>query len=182
MSEVVRPDSRRVVVGVHGSVTSLAALRSGLQQARAVDAVLVPVLAWSPVGGELTYRKAPCPQLLEIWRRNAVDRMRTAFDEALGGVPTDVDVQAQLVRGEPGPALVRVASGAADLLVVGAGRRSVLGRRIPSATARYCVRHATGPVVLVPPPELLSHTDSLSRLGWNDLDRRRGSDRTAIRP
>ena len=65
MSEVVGSDSRRVVVGVHGSVTSLAALRTGLEQARARDAILVPVLAWSPVGGELTYRKAPCPQLLD---------------------------------------------------------------------------------------------------------------------
>ena len=180
MSEVVGPDSRRVVVGVHGSVTSLAALRTGLEQARARNAILVPVLAWSLVGGELTYRKAPCPQLLEIWRRNAVDTLRTAFDEALGGVPTDVDGQDQLVRGEPGPALVGVASGAADLLVVGAGHRRVLGRRIPGATARYCLRHASGPTLLVPPPELLSQAPQLARSGWGELDRPDGSDHAPI--
>ena len=181
MSEVVGSDSRRVVVGVHGSVTSLAALRTGLEQARARDAILVPVLAWSPVGGELTYRKAPCPQLLETWRRNAVDTLRTAFDEALGGVPTDVDVQAQLVRGEPGPALIAVASGSTDLLFVGAGHRSVLGRRILGSTTGYCVRHATGSLVLVPPPELLSHTPALARSGWGEVDRPDGSDHAPIR-
>jgi len=181
MSEVMRPDSRRVVVGVHGSVTSLAALRTGLELARAREAVLVPVLAWTPVGGELTYRKAPCPQLLSIWRRNAVDTLRTAFDEALGGVPTDVDVQAQLVRGEPGPALVGVASGTADLLVVGAGHRNVLGRRVPGGTARYCLRHASGPTLLVPPPELLGHTASRARLGWGELDPPDGRDHAPIR-
>jgi nucleotide-binding universal stress UspA family protein len=180
MSEVVRPDSRRVVVGVHGSLTSLAALRMGLEEARARTAVLVPVLAWSPVGGELTYRKAPCPQLLDIWRRNAVDKLRTAFDEALGGVPTDVDVRAQLVRGEPGPALVGVASGTGDLLVVGAGHRSVMGRRIPGATARYCLRHSMGSVLLVPPPELLSRTAVLARLGWDEHDRPDGQHHAPI--
>jgi nucleotide-binding universal stress UspA family protein len=180
MTEVVRPDSRRVVVGVHGSLTSLAALRIGLQEARARNAVLVPVLAWSPVGGELTYRKAPCPQLLDVWRRNAVDTLHTAFDEALGGVPTVVDLQAKVVRGEPGPALIGVASGAGDLLVVGAGHRAVMGRRVLGATARYCLRHAAGAVVLVPPPELLRHTAVLGRLGRAELDRPDGQHRASI--
>ena len=180
MTELVRPYSLRVVVGVHGSLTSLAALRMGLEEARARNAVLVPVLAWSPVGGELTYRKAPCPQLLEVWRRNAVDRLHTALDEGLGGVPSDVDVQAEVVRGEPGPALIRVASGTGDLLVVGAGHRAVMGRRILGATARYCLRHAAGPVLLVPPPELLRHAASLGRLGPTELGRPHGPRRASI--
>ena len=57
----------------------------------------------------------------------------------------------------------------------------LLGRRIPGATTRYCVRHATGSLVLVPPPELLSHTPALARLGWGEVDRPDGSDHAPIR-
>jgi hypothetical protein len=53
MVDVRHSESAHVVVGVNGSVTSLAALRVARQQARDRDAVLMPVLAWVPVGGEL---------------------------------------------------------------------------------------------------------------------------------
>jgi nucleotide-binding universal stress UspA family protein len=158
--------SAQVVVGVHGSLTSLAALRVGLQEARDRSAVLVPVLAWSPVGGELAYRRAPCVSLLKVWRDNANQQLATAFDEAFGGYPHDVEVQPRVVRGEPGAVLVHVAAGSSNVLVVGTGRRQVWGRRWQGPIARYCLAHATCPLLLVPPPELLHDADRQSLRHW----------------
>jgi nucleotide-binding universal stress UspA family protein len=156
----------KIIVGVHGSLTSLAALRVALQEARDRRAVLVPVLAWIPMGGELAYRRVPCPPLLRVWRENARQQLATAFDEGLGGYPDDVEVRPAVVRGQAGPVLVSVADDADSVLVLGAGRRRVLGRRWRGATARYCLAHAAGPVLLVPPPELLRDAGRLNRRPW----------------
>jgi nucleotide-binding universal stress UspA family protein len=166
MPDIVRAGSPRVVVGVHGSFTSLSALRIALNQACDRNAILVPVLAWTPVGGELAYRRAPCPELLHLWRQAATQRMADAFDQALGGYPTEVEIQAQIVRGAAGTALVQTASGDGDLLVVGAGHRRLRQRRLSGPTARYCLTHARCPVILVPPPELLLHTTTLGQRRW----------------
>jgi nucleotide-binding universal stress UspA family protein len=157
MYEVGPSRSPRVVVGVHGSLTSLAALRTALQEARDRGAVLMPVLAWSPVGGEFAYRRSPCPELLRVWRTDATERLATAFNEAFGGYPGEVDVQGQVVRATAGPTLVQAASEPGDLLVVGSGHRRVWSRRVHGPTARYCLARANCAVMLVPPPELLYH-------------------------
>ena len=166
MPDVDPSTAPQVVVGVHGSLTSLAALRVALQEARDRSAALVPVLAWVPVGGELAYRQRPCPPLLRVWRDNARQQLVTAFDEALGGYPQGVEVRPQIVRGVAGQVLVQVAAGNGSLLVIGSGRRRLMGRRWNGATARFCLAHATAPVLLVPPPELLHDADRLTWRRW----------------
>jgi nucleotide-binding universal stress UspA family protein len=166
MSDLGGSRPAHVIVGVHGSLTSLAALRVALQEARDRSAVLVPVLAWSPVGGEYAYRRAPCGPLLKVWRENASQRLVTAFDEALGGYPHDVEVRPHVIRGEAGSVLAQVAADIGNLLVIGSGRRRMLSRRWQGPTARYCLAHATCPVLLVPPPELLYDADRLARRRW----------------
>jgi nucleotide-binding universal stress UspA family protein len=168
-TDTTQPPPQRVVVGVHGSLTSLAALRTAVSYARQRAAVLVPLLAWSPVGGELAYRRAPCPELLELWRRDAHGRLVRAFDEALGGCPRDIEVRPHVMRGAPGGTLVETASGDRDLLVLGRGRRRLGGRRGSGPTARYCLTHAHCPVLLVPPPELLSVAETLRQRRWTNL-------------
>jgi nucleotide-binding universal stress UspA family protein len=167
MSEVVGTSSPRVIVGVHGSFTSLSALRVALNQACDRHAVLVPVLAWTPVGGELAYRRAPCPELLHLWRRHATERLAEAFDQALGGYPDEVEVRAQVIRGAAGAALVQNSSGDGDLLVVGSGHRRLGQRRVSGPTARYCLTHARCPLILVPPPELLHLTAKDRQRRWS---------------
>ena len=54
---------RRVIVGASGSPASLQALRYAEEMARASDALLIPVLAWVPPGGDLADRRAPCGYL-----------------------------------------------------------------------------------------------------------------------
>lgn len=151
----VAADGRRVIAGVSGSLRSLGALRAAVAEARASGAPLLAVLAWSPVGGELAYARAPCPLLLRLWEREAQQRMCDAFDEAFGGLPGDVATRRMVVRAPPGPALVELADGRDDLLVVGCGGRSWLGRATHGAVTRYCIAHARCPVLAVPPPDLI---------------------------
>ncbi len=148
--------SRRVIAGVSGSLRSLGALRAGVAEARSSGAALLAVLAWAPAGGEVAYQRAPCPLLLRLWERAAHERMREAFDAAFGGMPDGVAVRVLVVRARPGPLLVELADQPDDLLVVGYGGRSPLGRSVHGSVTRYCLAHARCPVLAVPPPELIT--------------------------
>jgi nucleotide-binding universal stress UspA family protein len=142
----------RVVVGVNGSPSSLAALRRAAEEARRRDAVLVPVLVWHPVGGEIAYRAHPCPPLLKLWEQAACDRLDAAVEQAFGGRRADLRVEPVVVRSErPGPALVELAGRPDDLLVVGTGRQGHLARLFHGAVSRYCLAHARGAVLGVAP-------------------------------
>ncbi len=142
----------RVVVGVSGSVANLAALHAAVTLARDLDIPLVAVLAWAPAGGELAYHRAPCPLLLRVWERAAWDRLRTAFDDAFGGLLDDGDIEQIVVRCGPGPALVQLADRPTDLLVVGVARSRWRWR---GAVTRYCLRHARCSTLAVAPPPLI---------------------------
>ena len=148
--------SRRVIAGVSGSLRSLGALRAGVAEARSSGAALLAVLAWAPAGGEVAYLRAPCPLLLRLWERAAHERLREAFDAAFGGMPDGVTVRAVVVRARPGPLLVALADQPDDLLVVGYGGRSQLGRAAHGSVTRYCLAHARCPVLAVPPPDLIT--------------------------
>ncbi len=147
--------SRRVIAGVSGSLRSPGALRAAAAEARSAGAALLAVLAWAPAGGEIAYRRAPCPLLLRLWEQEACERLRDAFDEAFGGMPDGVAVRPMVVRAPPGPALVELADQHDDLLVVGYGGRSPLGYAVHGTVTRYCMAHARCPVLTVPPHELI---------------------------
>lgn len=151
-------------MGVSGSPGSLRALRYAAEEARAQGAMLFPVLAWMPPGGDLADRRCPSAYLRETWRAAAVQRLTDAIDLAFGGPPDDLLTRPNVIRGEPGPVLVTAACEPGDLLVVGTGRRGTLERMIRGHVARYCVARATSPVVAVPPSELEQASRGLR--GW----------------
>jgi nucleotide-binding universal stress UspA family protein len=153
---------RRIVVGVHGSLGSLQALRWAAEEAGERQVPLVPVIAWIPPGGDLAERSHPSLHLRRVWQDAARTRLLDAFDESLGGVPGDLQVQARVERGESGPVLVDVADQPGDLLVIGTGRRSPIRRALRRSVGRYCLAHARCPVLAVPPSALM---DELGR-GW----------------
>jgi nucleotide-binding universal stress UspA family protein len=157
---------QRIVVGVHGSLGSLQALRWAAEEARARHLPLVPVIAWVPPGGDVAERSHPSPYLRKLWRDAACARLAAAFDEALGGVPGDLPVQARVERGDAGPVLVDVADQTSDLLVIGTGRRHPVSRALRRSVGRYCLAHATCPVLAVPPSALM---DEMQRhlLPWS---------------
>ena len=146
---------RRVIVGVHGSLGSLQALRHAADEARQRDVPLLPVIAWVPPGGDLSERRHSSPYLRKIWRDAAWERLTAAFDDGLGGMPADLRVEPHVERGETGPVLVDIAGQPEDLLIVGTGRRRTVGRMFRRSVARYCLAHARCPVLAVPPSALM---------------------------
>ena len=149
------PTVRRIIVGVHGSLGSLQALRYAADEARQRNVPLVAVTAWVPPGGDLAERRHSSPYLRKIWREAAAERLRDAFDDALGGVPADLRIESQVARGETGPVLVDTADQPDDLLIIGTGRRAGFGRAIRRSVSRYCLAHARCPVLAVPPSALM---------------------------
>jgi nucleotide-binding universal stress UspA family protein len=148
----------RVIVGVSASIAGLQALRRAVEEARRRGVPLHAVRAWQLPS---TWNGVDAAG----WRREIADdaqaEIHEAFELALGGVPADIDVRPVIIEGLPHRVLVAEADRDSDLLVVG-----VHGRRhqwLPIGRGQYCRRHASCPVLLVPPPELAT-TGRLSAL------------------
>jgi nucleotide-binding universal stress UspA family protein len=144
----------RVIVGASGSPGSLRALRYAEDLARAFDAILMPVHAWTPPGGDIADHRAPCGYLRRIWQAEAARQLQDAMTTAWGQSPAGLPVRTVVRRGEAGWVLVSTANCRGDLLVVGAGRRHTMTRIASGKVTRYCLAHATCPVLAVPPPAL----------------------------
>jgi nucleotide-binding universal stress UspA family protein len=160
-----RPGVARVVAGACGSPVSLVALRYAEFLARAHDAVLVPVLAWEPPGGDRAAQVQPAGSQLQVWHDMACQRLRNALAALRGKVPSDPRVQPQLERGPAGWVPASIAARPGDVLVVGAGRRGMLRHAACCRVSRYCAAHARCPVVLIPPPDLGCGM-TRSRIAW----------------
>jgi len=143
-----------VIVGTSGSPGSRRALRYAEVLARVHDAVLVPVIAWVPPGGDLAERTQPSGYMRQVWQDAACQRLRDALVAVWGEVPDDRLVRPRVERGPAGWVLVSIACCPDDLLVMGAGRRGTLSRVVYCKVSRYCAAHAQCPVVIVPPSEL----------------------------
>ena len=136
--------SGRVVVGVHGSRSSLRALRHAVDIALDRGWDLDIVTAWPDADDPLIHAM---PGRYITARGHAIECQQ----EALATLDPRVaaDVETFLVNARPAEALIRRCEGA-DLLVVGAGQpESELGR--PSVSAE-CVEGAPCPVTVVPNP------------------------------
>lgn len=148
----------RVIVGLSGSLSSLAALYHAVGEAARHDAVLVPVAAWT-AGGRDELR--PRPELEHAARR----RLDIAFEQAYGGFPSGLVVRPLVVEAEPGPALVAAVTGPGDLLVLGTATRQRLDRLRHSTVARHCRHRAGCRVVEVSPSALLTRLELPARTG-----------------
>jgi nucleotide-binding universal stress UspA family protein len=158
----------RVLVGTSGSPGSLQALRYGEGLARALDAVLIPVIAWEVPGGDRAHRAVSSRALGKACRDLACQQLRDALLAVWGEVPGDPRVQPRVECGPVGWVLVNLASRPDDVLIVGAARRGALGRLAFSKVSRYCLANARCPVVAIPPPALageLGH-GRLARAFW----------------
>lgn len=144
----------RVIVGASGSPGSLPALRYAEDLARAHHAILMPVHAWTPPGGDIADRRFPCGYLRRMWHAEAGRQLQDAITAAWGQTPADLAVRIVVRRGEAGWVLVSTANCRGDLLVIGAGRRRAMARIASGKVTRYCLAHATCPVLAVPPPAL----------------------------
>lgn len=144
------PERGRVVVGVDTTLAGLHALRLAVTEARVRGLALHAVRTWSlspPAQWPEGQAGRPTAAALAA---AIVDR---AFAETMGGEPPDIPVRTVVVPDPPGPVLVEYACRDRDLLVIGAGRGR-FARWRASPVVRYCVRHATCPLLVVPPPPL----------------------------
>ncbi|MGW0536862.1 universal stress protein [Streptomyces sp. NPDC003032] len=147
---MARTESGRVVVGVSGSLASLAALRVAAEEARRGRRVLVAVIAWEPPEGEALYLRHPDRAWARHWQAEAGARLDRAFDEVFGGAPPGVESERRVVRARPGSALSEVASRPDDLLVLGT---RPTGSR-PTRTHRHARARTTCPILVVPSPRV----------------------------
>jgi nucleotide-binding universal stress UspA family protein len=162
--------ARRVIAGASGSPGSIRAMRYARDLAVQSDASLVVALAWTPPGGEIADRRSPSPALKDIWHSSAWNSVMQSVLSAWGGLPEDVPTSLVVAKGPAGQVLVNLATGSADLLVLGAGRRGPAARIWHGRVARYCLAHAQCPVVAVPPASL----ERLARHGLSSAFRQRG--------
>jgi nucleotide-binding universal stress UspA family protein len=156
--------SGRVVVGVSGSLGSVVALHRAAEEARRTGGELWAVLAWEPPSAELGRRASILtPPLLEECRRAAGHELITTLESAFGSAGPAVPLEGLVTRGTAGRALVDIAGRDDDLLVVGTGNRGLLHRALFPSVAKYCLAHASCPVLTVPPSPLQYELEAASR-------------------
>lgn len=165
----------RVVVGVDSTLSGLHALRLAVAEARVRGLALHAVRTWGPAPSEQPAHDSAGGPGIGLVRRPAAAASEgpaagaaghpapaavaaaivdQAFADTMGGEPPDIPVRTVLVPDLPGPVLVEYACRDNDLLVIGTGRRGFPRRLRGSPVVRYCLRHASCPVLVVPPPPL----------------------------
>lgn len=136
-----------IVVGVDGSAASAAALRWALTRAAEEKCPITAVEVHArthPLPGA-AYAVQPhgsTPPTTRTWLHQTVAATAAAMPDA----PEVVEMQ---LRGEPGPELARAAAGEA-MLVLGYRPHSRITDFLLGRVTGECLRHARGPVVLVP--------------------------------
>ncbi|MCB8905169.1 MULTISPECIES: universal stress protein [unclassified Streptomyces] len=176
----------RIVVGVTGSLASLAALRYASALARRDGVPLLAVLVWEPPEGEALYARMPDRSWARMWAEDARRRLEDAVVDGLGAVPAGVAFEGHVVRGTPAAALCRAADLPGDLLVVGSGPgrgRSAFARLRRRPVLRAVLKGAGCPVLTVPGPALLpGEARVLRRNARTRAPDRRGSTATGVAP
>lgn len=135
----------RWIVGVDGSIASRSALGWALVHAPAHRADLVALHAYRHGGSRSTTPLTTDESDLTGPAASATHELEVAVSDLVG----ECDVERQIVSGNASRVLIEHAADA-DLLVV--GHHGVGGRwhHTLGSVSRYCVTHATVPVVVVP--------------------------------
>lgn len=132
----------RIVVGVDGSATSLAALRRGARIAEKLDCSLVGVTVWEFPPSWPGYAMGG-------WSPEA--DAHTIAAESAGQVfgPTPPSWYSSVIRsGPPAPQLIAESRGAEMLIVGSRGRGGFTGLLLGSVS-RACAEHASCPVLVI---------------------------------
>ncbi len=137
-------DGGRIVVGVDGSPSSMAALRWAIRQAKLTRSSVDAVVAWRLPSG---YGLAPAGDRPPDFEGDAKTILADALNEVVG-TESDVVIRPLVVAGPPADALVWTARGA-DLLVVGSRGHGELTSALLGSVSHYCVHHASCPVLVI---------------------------------
>lgn len=167
----------RVYVGVDGSPDSLRALRYAVDEARHRDADLYVVHVVRPVRASVSRTNILDPSSAAVCARavpsiddEAEAVIASCLERAFGGVPRDLTVQYRAMVGRPAKQLSHVGRNEDDLIVVGASKRGRWRHLMRRSVSKYCVTHATCPVLVVPPDRFSTAMMRQSvRLRWSPL-------------
>lgn len=127
----------RVVVGVDGSLSGLAAIRAAVAEARRRG---LPLLGLRSRSTGIACVDATA--------------MTTAFLEALGGMPTDLQVELRVSWLSISEALCAAGADPNDLIVVGTSGKGWWHAVFSGSVSRAVTRRARCPVLTVPVPEM----------------------------
>jgi len=148
-------DSTRIIVGVDGSASSVAALRYAAGLADALDAPLEVVTTWyysSITGAELVIEWTP-----EIV---AEDTLAKTIAKAFSDSPPTRLIRT-VAGGMPAATLIEMSKNCQMLVVGNRGHGGFVGLLLGSVSAA-CVRHAHSPVLVVRPRDLHTNTEEAS--------------------
>lgn len=143
--------SKPIVVGVDGSRFGREALRWALSEGKrrdcAVRALMVADIAPVAVAG----RPTTLGMATTLAAQPGQEHLRRLEEtvKAVLGETDDPRLTAEVVRGGAAETLC-VASREAQLLVVGSRGHGTLVEAVVGSVARYCVHHASCPVVVIP--------------------------------
>jgi nucleotide-binding universal stress UspA family protein len=151
-----------IVVGVDGTPASDAALTFAIDEAtRSHDSVEM-VTAWDTDVALTSLDLAYGVVMSERERQAKAYAERTqqeALERVLAGAQPTVVIAGQVVRGQPGQVLVEAARHA-RLLVVGTRALGPVRAALLGSISRYCARHASGPLAVVPAPQAADRVSS----------------------
>jgi nucleotide-binding universal stress UspA family protein len=148
MSAIKTEKAPRIVVGVDGSASSLAALRWAVHQAELTGGTVDAVVAWQMPATMTGFGFAPVAVADRCDMEQTAQRV---LDHAVGrvvggeGAPA---VRCLAVQGFPAPVLLG-ASADADLLVLGSRGHGGFSGALLGSVSQNCVRHARCPVVII---------------------------------
>jgi nucleotide-binding universal stress UspA family protein len=148
MSSSSGREIRRLVVGVDGSPSSVAALRWAIAEAELTGDTVEAVIAWQYSIATGGYGWAPVMMDDGIDMRAVAEKTLTeAIDQAVRP-GNAVTVERRIVEGYASSVLVD-ASAHADLLVVGSRGHGTFADALIGSVSQNCAHHAKCPVVIV---------------------------------
>jgi nucleotide-binding universal stress UspA family protein len=137
--------SEMIVVGIDGSQCSDGALRWAITEARRSDRPLLLVHVWH------WRTDAVASPMSLVGTPDARKAGRNLLSRAVGQARRQgVSATTRLLEGTAANTLTKAAAGAAMLVVGSHGHRG-LSRAFLGSVSTGCVRHATCPVVVIPP-------------------------------
>lgn len=148
MTKTTDSSIRRIVVGVDGSPSSVAALRWAISEAELTGDTVEAVIAWQYSVASGGYGWAPMTVETGIDLRAIAEKALTEAVDKAAGPDCQVTIERRVVEGYA-PTVLVDASADADLLVVGSRGHGTFTDALIGSVSQNCAHHAKCPVVIV---------------------------------
>jgi nucleotide-binding universal stress UspA family protein len=146
MPEQQTEDGHRIVAGVDGSASSLAALRWAIRQAELTGSSVDAVIAWEPPAASglgWGVAIADDTDYAELAAKTVTEAISGVADPA-----SHISVRAVVGVGNAAQVLLDASDGA-DLLVVGCRGHGGFASALLGSVSQHCTHHAHCPVVVI---------------------------------